>query len=250
MGWTRPSPARWRLAVAAPTDRPDLCIQAGLGFARGAQVPGAVAGLEHGPQHLDRRPGPVPARPVHRPRQRAPRKPPAIYGRSRPGRTRPNARRGSSPAATSRRRSWPAGAAPAGCCCWTSRPRASTSAPAPRSTGSSPSWPPTGSGSSWSPASWPVPRLLPRAGRVVREGHIVDEARRRHQHRGAGAAVSGPSSPPTCGRLRPRIPPKTRPPAGVVMAVDSPAQRPGRLAPGPHPGAGAPSVIVALLVAA
>ena len=38
--------------------------------ARGAKVRRAVARLEHDPQHLDRRPQPVPARPVHRPIRR------------------------------------------------------------------------------------------------------------------------------------------------------------------------------------
>jgi ribose transport system ATP-binding protein len=39
--------------------------------ARGAKVRGAVARLEHDPQYLDRRPQPVPARPVHRQIRRA-----------------------------------------------------------------------------------------------------------------------------------------------------------------------------------
>jgi ribose transport system ATP-binding protein len=119
-----------------PPGRPDLAIRAGLGFApeerksQGlwldwsmvrntsiADLPGSGAGRS-------------PIAPA------SDRKPPATSGRSRPGPTRPSGRRASSPAATSRRRSWPAGCcAPAGSCCWTNRPEASTSAPARRSTG-------------------------------------------------------------------------------------------------------------------
>ena len=72
--WAGPGPVRrgggWRSPPPARPARPGHPGRPRV-HARGTQVPGAVAGLEHGPQHLDRRPGPVPARPVHRSRRRA-----------------------------------------------------------------------------------------------------------------------------------------------------------------------------------
>ena len=134
-GWTRPS-RRGGVGGAASPRPPDLAIRAVLGARpRSASPRGCCwTGAWPGTPRLPTWPGSGAARSPTAPA--SDRKPPATCGRSRPGRTRPNARRGSSPAATSRRRSWPAGCcAPAVSCCWTNRPGGSTSAPAQRSIG-------------------------------------------------------------------------------------------------------------------
>ena len=122
--------------------------------ARGAQEPGAAARRGGLPQHH--------ASPRWRPfsrggfldrgaEQHAARGADRVAGR--PARRRRPARRAPCPAATSRRSCWPAGCcATAGCCCSTSRPAASTSAPARRSTRWSAGSPTAAWPWSWSPA--------------------------------------------------------------------------------------------------
>ena len=134
---TYPRPARWRsTGEVLPPGRPDLAVRAGVGFtpeerksqglwAAGrspATCPWPPSGASGaGFSSTGRRSGTAPA-------------PPPVARRPRP--MTPTGSWPSCPAGTSRRSCWPDGcSATARCCCSTSRPGASTSAPRPRSTG-------------------------------------------------------------------------------------------------------------------
>ena len=120
-------------AAAYRPGRPDLAIRAGPRHrAGGAQVGGALAGLERGcPQYLDRRPQPVPARALHRSGRSSAATPPRhLTVTEHPARCS-----GAAGAAVLRRQPAEGGpgplaaCAPAGCCYSTNRRAVSTLAP-------------------------------------------------------------------------------------------------------------------------